>query len=90
MVFYFNVLNVIACVAVIMLHCNSCFWLGPSAGEEIWITSTFIESLMYWAVPVFYMLTGAKLMDYREHMTTKEYFKKRVKKRLFPFWHGAL
>lgn len=85
MTFYYNVLNVLACIAVVMLHCNSCFWNGPSMGQSAWISATFIETIMYWAVPIFYMLTGAKLMDYRKRMTTKEYFKKRFLRTGIPF-----
>ena len=68
MTFYFNVLNVLACIAVVMLHCNSCYWNGPVAGKSVWISANFIETTMYWAVPIFYMLTGAKLMDYRKRI----------------------
>lgn len=85
MTFYYNVLNVLACVAVVMLHCNGCFWNGPAIGKRAWISATFIETAMYWAVPVFYMLTGAKLMDYRKRMTTKEYLKKRFIRTGIPF-----
>ena len=85
MTFYFNVLNVLACIAVVMLHCNSCYWNGPVAGKSVWISANFIETTMYWAVPIFYMLTGAKLMDYRKRMTTKEYLKKRFIKTGIPF-----
>ena len=85
MTFYFNVLNVFACIAVVMLHCNSCFWNGPAMGESAWVSATFIETAMYWAVPIFYMLTGAKLMDYRKRMTTKDYFKKRFIRTGIPF-----
>lgn len=80
---YISVLGVISSLAVIMLHINGCFW--EFSTKPYWITANIIESVMYFAVPVFFMISGATLMDYRERYTTKEYFIKRIKKTLIPF-----
>ena len=80
---YIDVLNVLASFAVVMLHTN-CFWDGPSIGRA-WISANFIESFFYWAVPIFFMISGVTLMDYRQRMTTSEYFVHRVRKTLVPF-----
>lgn len=45
---------------------------------------------MYWAVPVFMMLSGATLMNYREKYDTKTFFKKRFIKVLIPFIFWAV
>ena len=46
------------------------------------------KSVFYFAVPVFFIITGITLMDYQERYSTKEYFKKRAVKVLIPyiFW----
>ena len=44
-----------------------------------------IECLFYFAVPIFFMISGATLIDYRERYSTKEYFIKRIKKTVIPF-----
>lgn len=85
-IFYFDVLNVLACIAVVALHCNGCFW--QFSYERYWRTSVVIESLCYFAVPVFVMLSGATLLDYNERYSLKEYFQKRISRTVIPyiFW----
>ena len=39
----------------------------------------------YWAVPIFMMLTGATLMNYREKYDTATFFRKRFARTLIPF-----
>lgn len=80
---WISLANVISCIAVIFLHCNGVFWRLPSG--RLWYTSNLIETLFYWAVPVFFMISGATLLDYRERYNTKVYFRKRFSRTLFPF-----
>lgn len=80
---YISVLNAMACCAVVMLHTNGAFWTYST--KRYWITSNFIECLMYFAVPVFFMISGTTLVDYRDKYSTKEFFKKRIDKTLIPF-----
>lgn len=82
-VLYFDILNIFACISVIALHCNGCFW--QFSYERYWKTSVIIESICYWAVPIFIMLSGANLIDYKEKYTTKIFMKKRAKRTLVPF-----
>lgn len=44
-----------------------------------------IEVLFYWAVPIFFMLTGATLMRYRERYDTKTFLLKRFQRTVIPF-----
>ena len=44
-----------------------------------------VETFCYWAVPVFFMITGATLMEYRDRYDTGTYFRRRVLKTVFPF-----
>ena len=82
-VHYLSLASVISAFAVIMLHTNGCFW--SFSKERYWITANIIESVMYFAVPVFFMVSGATLIDYRERYTTKQYAMKRIQKTLIPF-----
>lgn len=79
----FDLLNIAACIAVVELHVNGAVWTF-SYGRYWWIC-LIGETAFYWAVPVFFMLTGANLMDYRQRYTTKEYLAKRAKKTVIPF-----
>ena len=80
---YLSLLSVISALAVVILHTNGCFWKYSS--ERYWFTANIIESVMYFAVPVFFMISGATLIEYRKRYSTKEFFQKRIRKTLIPF-----
>lgn len=80
---YIAVLNVFSCLAVVFLHANSAFW--TFSYEKYWRSANVIECIFYFAVPIFFMITGVTLLDYREYYSTKEFFKKRIFKTLIPF-----
>lgn len=65
------------------LHVNFVLW--EFSGQTYWIEANLIESLFYFAVPCFFMISGVTLMDYRERCSTREYFKKRIGKTVIPF-----
>lgn len=84
---YLSTLNVISAIAVVILHTNGCFW--TYSADRYWATANVLESVMYFAVPVFFMISGATLLDYRERYSTAEYFKKRALKALIPWFFWA-
>lgn len=87
-VIYFDILNIIAIIAVIAMHCNSIVHGKPNS--TAWTTSLVIECICYFAVPLFCMLSGATLMNYREKYDTKTFFKKRLLKVAIPFIFWAI
>lgn len=80
---FITLLNVISAIAVVILHTNGCFWTFSK--ERYWITANIIECICYFAVPIFFMITGATLINYQERYTTKDFFKKRIMKVGIPF-----
>lgn len=80
---YLTFLSVLSCIAVLYLHCNFVVWEDVHA--RFFITSNIIRSIFYFAVPIFFMISGATLLDYKEKYSTKEFFKKRMKKTVIPF-----
>lgn len=86
--FYVTILNVVASFSVVALHTNGIFWTRPTG--RLWITSNFIETWFYFAVPIFFMCTGLTLLDYPSRYSTKEYFKKRCSKVVLPFLFWSL
>ena len=85
---YILVLSVISSLAVVMMHANGTFWIFSY--EPYWVIANLIECLCYFAVPVFFMISGANLIEYRKKYDTKIYFKKRVIKTGLPYliWSG--
>lgn len=82
---YITVLSVFSCLGVLFLHFNFVFW---GFNQTSWINANAIESLFYFSAPMFFMISGATLIDYRDRYDTKTYFKKRFLKVVFPyiFW----
>lgn len=80
---YIDILNILACLSVIFMHCNGI--VHTFENSRAWKESMIVETLCYWAVPVFFMITGTTLLGYRERYTTGTYLKKRIMKTLIPF-----
>ena len=86
---YITLLNVLSAFAVVYLHVNnSCF--GNFSYWSYWPTAVVIRAFFYYAVPIFLMLSGANLIDYRDRYTTKEYAVRRAKKILPPYLFFSL
>lgn len=85
-VLYYDILNILACLAVITLHHNNTVWTFKDTLS--WKAALGAECFFYWAVPVFFMLSGATLLNYREKYSTGEFFKKRFIRTVIPwlFW----
>ncbi|MDO4978970.1 MAG: acyltransferase family protein [Candidatus Saccharibacteria bacterium] len=80
---YITVLTVLSAFAVVMLHANGAFWTYKKGTD--WAIENIIECIFYFAVPVFCMASGAKLLDFSKRYKTSEFFKKRIGKVLIPF-----
>lgn len=81
--YYYDLLNIAASFAVVVLHCNdSVHYFSPG---KTWIISLLIEVLFFWAVPIFFMLTGAKTLNYRNRHSTKEFLIGRLTRIFIPF-----
>lgn len=80
---YITYLNVFAALSVVMLHNNGIVHQHPMG--KTWYTAIFLETLFYCAVPLFFMITGTTLIDYKKRYNTKEFLTKRIKKTVIPF-----
>ena len=85
---YIDILNIISCIAVVGLHMNAGSWKYSEA--SYWKQSLIAEVLLYFAVPVFFMISGATLLGYRERCSTKEFLIRRVYRIVLPYCIWAL
>ena len=83
---YVNLLNVMACMCVIGMHCNGL--AHTLDGSTAWKRSFCVEVLAYWAVPIFFMLPGVTMMNYRDRYSTGTFLGRRLKRVGLPllFW----
>ena len=52
---YISLASVLSAIAVVYLHANGCFW--DFSTSRYWITANMIESIFYFAVPIFFMIS---------------------------------
>lgn len=86
-IIYIDILNILAMICVVAMHCNGI--VHGYSKDRSWATSLIVETICFWAVPVFLMITGATLMNYRKKYDTKIFFKKRFMKVVIPFLFWA-
>lgn len=80
---YFDILNIAATICVVWLHFNNeIHWYAPTLA---WKQSVFVQALAYWAVPIFFMLSGATLMEYKKKYNTRTFLKRRFTRVFVPF-----
>lgn len=78
-----DALNVFACIAVVILHCSSNVF--QNEGGWHWRYCVAMQSMFIFAVPIFFMISGANLLGYRKRYSTKDFFHKRMKRILGVF-----
>lgn len=82
---YMDILNTIAIFGVIILHCSELGFNTFQPSNLRWLIAISFQIIFIFAVPAFFMLSGANLLDYRDRYTTSIFFKKRLSKVLTPF-----
>ena len=87
--FFLSLASVVSAFAVVSLHANSCFWTFD-AHERYWITANFIECFFYFSVPVFFMISGATLLDFLNRYDLGTFFRKRFAKTVIPYCFWSL
>ncbi len=78
-----DVSNILACISVIALHHNGL--VHSYDKTRAWKEALAVECICYWCVPVFLMITGATLLNYRAKYDTKTFFKKRFQRAFIPW-----
>ena len=85
-VYYIDILRVLACIAVIMIHASDDYLLD-NFGSSNFMIGNVIDSISRIGVPIFVMISGALLLN-KNHICTKEKQFQRIKRMLlfFFFW----
>ncbi|GAP02344.1 polysaccharide biosynthesis protein (putative) [Fructobacillus pseudoficulneus] len=80
---YMDLLNILATFAVVMLHSSNLAF--SNIGGFRWDLTVAIQVAFIFAVPIFFMISGANILDYREREETSLFFKKRFSRVVVPF-----
>ncbi len=85
-IYYLDILRVIACLAVIMIHSSCDYVMYKTTNFNFWVGNIF-DSFARLGVPLFVMISGALLLD-EKYDYSKEKLLKHIKKMIlfFVFW----
>ena len=70
---YVDVLNIMSCFAVVMLHVSLNVF-NPS--DAYWTQSVLFQSIAIFAVPIFFMISGMNLIGYADKYDTKTFLRR--------------
>lgn len=80
----YDILRFVSICMVVVIHANVSF-LGENQGSASWIAVMLITALCTLSVPLFFMLSGALLLQKEEAVSLKELYTKRIPKQAVPF-----
>ncbi len=85
-IYFLDVLRVISCLAVIMIHASAEYVVRDIGTINFWIGNIF-DGISAIAVPIFIMISGTLLLD-EKYLYTKKKLIKHISKMIlfFVFW----
>ena len=85
-ILYFDILRVLATLAVITLHISVHNWYETDISSTQWMAYTMYDSLFRWSVPIFVMISGALFLQ--RDVNLKKLFSKNIFRlaTAFVFW----
>ena len=87
---YIDFMNIYACFSVVCMHCSGSVFEYGNIESRLFLLSLFVQTLAHAAIPVFFMITGTTLLEYRKKYDTKTFFKKRFMRTVVPFVFWSL
>lgn len=83
--YYYDILRIIACFSVIMLHVSAQFWYDlPITGKE-WIIANAYDAAFRFGVPIFVMISGALFLDKDRKIIIKRLYTHNILRLIVPF-----
>ncbi len=61
-IFYIDMLRVVACIFVVMIHSSATYVVKDIGSFNFWI-GNFLDSISRSGVPIFIMISGALMLD---------------------------
>ncbi|WP_164462266.1 acyltransferase family protein [Bacillus sp. FJAT-42376] len=85
-IYYFDWLRVLATISVVVLHAAAplLYEYGKIPANDWW-TGHIFDSVTRWCVPIFFMMSGALMLNPGKQESAGVFFKKRSAKVLIPF-----
>ena len=80
----YDVIRILSILLVVIIHSNVAY-LGANEGSVAWYFVMLVTSVCLVAVPLFFMISGALLLDTDEIIPLNKLFSKRILKQAIPF-----
>lgn len=84
-IYYIDLLRIFCALAVVILHVAAGGWYKGDINTFSWKVFTTYDSLFRFAVPVFFMISGALMLGTKEELSLKKLYLKNIKKLLIIF-----
>lgn len=75
---YYDVLRILAMFAVIVTHVSATYWYTSDIRGSDWLAMNIWDSVFFWAVSIFIMISGALLLDPTKDIQYPRFIKKNV------------
>ena len=82
---YFDVLRCVAIVAVVMIHAAITEWHGISVDSARWEQLTWINGALRFAVPIFFMISGALFLNPDRPVSIRSLLRRRIPRLLLAY-----
>lgn len=88
-IIYFDILKILAALGVIIIHVSSEGWKISNPMSENFVVRTVYMCVVYWAVPVFVMISGALFLS--KEKSTRKIYRNNIMPLIiaFLFWSGV-
>lgn len=83
---YIDLLRILACFSVIMLHSSSQYWYELSVTDFRWMICNTYDALFRFGVPVFVMISGALFLDREGEVDLKRLYRKNILRLVTAYW----
>ena len=77
-IYYFDFLRVLSVFFVIVIHITSVGLQGFEIATAAWIVNSLINSVSRWAVPIFFMVSGALFLAPTKEISIRKLYRKNV------------
>lgn len=75
---HFDLLRIVACFSVVMLHSAAQSWYGLPVTSKEWLVINSYDALVRFGVPVFVMISGALFLDNKKEINIKKLYTRNI------------
>lgn len=87
---YLDLLRIIACYSVIIIHTAAVHWYKTDVNSFEWSVFNFYDAISRWAVPAFAMISGALLLNPSYSINIQKLYKKNILKMIISYFCWSL